>query len=81
MLVYVYASTHGVMYNWSSKTQIVFNEDDIARRYYDLQSRLDFLAKEYSNVYIIAVFDCSRKRKNPPTTRKDLAKEEQAMSG
>ena len=69
------------MYNWSSKTQIVFNEDDIARRYYDLQSRLDFLAKEYSNVYIIAVFDCSRKRKNPPTTRKDLAKEEQAISG
>ncbi len=36
LLLYVYASTHGIMYDGATKTQIVFNETEISKRYYKL---------------------------------------------
>ena len=36
LLLYVYASTHGIMYDGATKTQIVFNETEISQRYYKL---------------------------------------------
>jgi hypothetical protein len=40
-------------------------------RYYSLQNKLELLAEMYSNVYIIAVFDCCRERKDRPKTKGD----------
>ena len=40
LLVYVFAASHGIMYNGATMTQIVFNEVEISRRYYNLQFRL-----------------------------------------
>ena len=59
------------MYNGATKTQIVLNETEISMQHYNLQFKLDYLACNYSNLFLIAVFDCCRERKDAPKTKGD----------
>ena len=69
------------MYAGATKTQIVFNEAEINKRYYNLQFRLDYLASENRNVYFIAVLNCCRNRVDKPITmaKEDSVAEEQIV--
>jgi len=54
----------------------------MSRRYVNLQSKLSNLAQLYKHIYIIAVFDCCRARKDKPKTMGgDVAEEESVEDG